>query len=329
MPDRHLSVLSLVKMPRAFSLLATLLVILSLLGGITLYREILDRSSEAETALKNQIAQTLKANAESLKFIENKGQWPADVLYALESATGVVWIRKDDIFFRAVRRMDEGGEGVEPNYHAHNWKMTLAGKNRNFKVRQGEPQPTIYNYFIDNEHMTGRCAGRLEEVTLEGIYPGIDVRFYSGDKKQIEYDFIVAPGADYRQIKMDFEGQDFLRTGADNTLEIGLSFDTIKTTLPEVYQVRDGIKVPVEMAFRVDGNRAGFEAGSPIDTTLALIIDPTLLWGTYFEDTTGQNFDGYAYGGKSNACGEVYVGGMVNMSIDATLHDIYRPGHDF
>ena len=289
MSDRRLSVLSLVKMPRAFSLLATLLVILSLLGGVTLYREVRDRSREADTALKNQIAQTLKANADSLKFIENKGQWPADVLYALESATGVVWIRKDDIFFRAVRQIDKGGEGVKPKYEAHNWKMTLAGKNRNFKVRQGEPQPTIYNYFIDNDHMTSGVRS-FKEVTLEGVYPGIDVRFYSGDKRQIEYDFIVAPGADYRQIKMDFEGQDFLRTGADNTLEIGLSFDTIKTTLPEVYQVRDGAKVPVEMAFSVDGNRAGFEAGSPIDTTLALVIDPTLLFGTYFENTTGHEF---------------------------------------
>ena len=289
--------------------------LLSLLGGITLYREVLDRSKKAETALKNQIAQTLKANAESLKFIENKGQWPADVLYALESATGVVWIRKDDIFFRAVRQTDKGGDGVKPKYEAHNWKMTLARARLEGSSRRAAED---HIQLLHRQRPHDRRCAVIKEVTLEGIYPGIDVRFYSGDKEQIEYDFIVAPWSRLSPDQDGLRGSEFLRTGDDNTLEIGLSFDTIKTTLPEVYQVRDGVKVAVEMAFSVDGNRAGFEAASPIDTTLALVIDPTLLWGTYFEDTAGQNFDGYAYGGKSNACGEVYVGGQVNMQIDAT-----------
>jgi hypothetical protein len=43
------------------------------------------------------------------------------------------------------------------------------------------------------------------EVIAKEVYPGIDLR-YHGDQQQLEYDFIVAPGAQPNSIKLHFEG---------------------------------------------------------------------------------------------------------------------------
>ncbi|MEP7273637.1 MAG: hypothetical protein ABI882_19220, partial [Acidobacteriota bacterium] len=337
--------------------LAIMLALMSAATGVVLYRSYRARQEGAARAASEsrdaQVAKTLKENRENLKFIENKGQWPAEVRYALETATGAVWIRKDDVLFRAFREVEgegeekhdhENGENAsreqvkqhtadkegagkgsgqtaagesseeheEEEFESHAWKMKLVEMNPNYRIRTGDLQPTIYNYFQGGINVSG--ARSFKEVTLEGVYPGVDLRFYSGDNRQIEYDFIVAPGADFRRIRIDYEGQDSLKLGGDGSLELGLRFGTIKTHLPEAYQIRDGRKLPVDMGFQVEGSRARFEPKGVIDQSLPLVIDPTLLWGTYFDNNT-TTFDAYCYASKADACGNVYVGGYVNEAI--------------
>jgi len=50
-------------------------------------------------------------------------------------------------------------------------------------------------------------------VKYAGIYPGVDVVFY-GNQRQLEYDFVVAPGADPKAIRLDVEGARKLRVSA-------------------------------------------------------------------------------------------------------------------
>ena len=40
-----------------------------------------------------------------------------------------------------------------------------------------------------------------------GVYPGVDLVYY-GNQRQLEYDFIVEPGADSQQVSLGFEGAD-------------------------------------------------------------------------------------------------------------------------
>ena len=43
------------------------------------------------------------------------------------------------------------------------------------------------------------------KVRLQGVYPGIDLVYY-GRQGQLEYDFVVAPGADASAIRWGFDG---------------------------------------------------------------------------------------------------------------------------
>ncbi len=58
--------------------------------------------------------------------------------------------------------------------------------------------PGTSNYFIGNDHKKWRTnVPTYEKVKYENIYPGVDLVVY-GNQRQIEYDFVVEPHADYK-----------------------------------------------------------------------------------------------------------------------------------
>ena len=62
------------------------------------------------------------------------------------------------------------------------------------------------NYFIGNDESKWRTdVPNYTTVLYEQVYDGIDLKYY-GNGKQMEYDFIVEPGADYSQIKIQYDG---------------------------------------------------------------------------------------------------------------------------
>jgi hypothetical protein len=78
-------------------------------------------------------------------------------------------------------------------------------------------------------YITGRMPSdwrrgirNFHRVAQRGIYPGIDLVYYARDGS-IEYDFILAPGADPTRIRFTVEGADRteLEAGGDLTLTIG------------------------------------------------------------------------------------------------------------
>ena len=44
-----------------------------------------------------------------------------------------------------------------------------------------------------------------QKVRYEQIYPGVDLIYY-GNERQLEYDFVIAPGADPARIRLAFSG---------------------------------------------------------------------------------------------------------------------------
>ena len=51
-------------------------------------------------------------------------------------------------------------------------------------------------------------------MKYEDVYPGVDLVYYGNQQQQqLEYDFIVAPGAEAKAITMSFEGTDQLAKG--------------------------------------------------------------------------------------------------------------------
>ncbi|MCB0531297.1 MAG: hypothetical protein H6574_00460 [Lewinellaceae bacterium] len=305
------------------------LAILTFLATNSLFSQ--QKIENTSPAMQERVKETLKKNGQSLRFMENKGQLSDDaILYYFEGLNGSVYIKADQIRFVAndievVRnepttdpRAVDAKPGKEQKLKAiHSFTLKLNGANLNPDIRLGESFSTKYNFFTSedpNDWASGVRAAK--DLTLHDVYPNIDLRLYSTSDGQLEFDWILYPGADFRQVQLNFDGQDKLAIDPVGNLEVGLRFTKVKFHIPESYQVTESGKIPVNMAFKKSNEHTiGFATESKIDTRYPLVIDPILSWGTYF-DGNDSNFDQYLFAIQTDpVTRNLYCAGATNRQI--------------
>ena len=117
--------------------------------------------------------------------------------------------------------------------------MKLAGANSGAKISGGEKLPGTVNYFIGNDPSKWTTnVGTFGRVNYQQIYRGIDLVYY-GTQRQLEYDFIVTPGADPKQIALEFSGAKPM-LGPDGSLVLTLDGAPLTFRKPVVYQTIAG-----------------------------------------------------------------------------------------
>jgi len=123
------------------------------------------------------------------------------------------------------------------------------------------------------------------KVQYQNVYPGIDLVYY-GNQRQLEYDFVVAPGADPRKIVLGFKGADKLGIDAQGDLVLHAPGGDIRQHKPVIYQEIDGVRQEIAGGYVIkSGTRAGFQLAA-YDSTRPLIIDPVVLsYSTYLGAT--------------------------------------------
>ena len=152
----------------------------------------------------------------------------------------------------------------------------------------------------------------------EAVYPGVDLVFH-GEQAQLEFDFVVAPGADPSAISLEFDGIDTLELDPQGNLGLGTERE-IRFARPSIYQQKDGKRVDVDGAYSLNGNRrVGFRVGE-YDETLVLIIDPLLLYSTFLG---GSTFD-FGHAVAVDKHGSAYVAGQ-SLSPDFPVTAIVGP----
>src|SRR5262249_32860240 len=63
------------------------------------------------------------------------------------------------------------------------------------------------NYFIGNDPTRWRTnVPTYGRVRYRDVYPGIDLVYYGTHQRELEYDFVLAPGADPHAIALAFDG---------------------------------------------------------------------------------------------------------------------------
>jgi hypothetical protein len=67
-----------------------------------------------------------------------------------------------------------------------------------------------------------RHVRNYARVRYQALYPGVDSVHY-GNQRQLEYDLMVAPGADGRAIKLRFTGAWHVRIGVDGALRLQMA----------------------------------------------------------------------------------------------------------
>lgn len=117
------------------------------------------------------------------------------------------------------------------------------------------------------------------KVRYSAVYPGVDVVYY-GTQGQVEYDFVVAPGADPSKIRMRLDGAKAPRINAEGDLVIHAGDAELVQHKPVAYQVIDGEKRAVDAAYKVRGNEISFELAR-YERSETLVIDPLLALRVY------------------------------------------------
>jgi hypothetical protein len=189
-----------------------------------------------------------------------------------------------------------------------------------------DPQEARFNYFLGNDPRKWRTnLPTYGGVLYRDAYPGIDLKFY-GTGRQLEYDLIVQPGADFRQVKFQYEGVRSLQVNPEGDLVLELpDGGQLVQKKPVVYQEIAGRRLAREGRFQVaraQGKwRYGFQVAA-YDKSRPLIIDPVLLYSTYL----GGSKTDTAWGIAVDRQGCAYVTGDTS-STDFPTKDPYYPAN--
>ena len=92
--------------------------------------------------------------------------------------------------------------------------MKLTGASTSALVTSTDELPGKANYFIGNDPKKWRTnIPTYAKVKYQDVYPGVDLIYY-GNEGELEYDFVVAPGADPGPILLAIDGTEKVRQKA-------------------------------------------------------------------------------------------------------------------
>ncbi|HTD43587.1 MAG TPA: SBBP repeat-containing protein [Bryobacteraceae bacterium] len=221
-----------------------------------------------------------------LSFEPNQGQTDARVKFLSRASGYTLFVTAREAVFAS----QDGS--VE--------RMTLMGANLRPRFEPLDKQSGISNYFIGNDPLKWRTnITNYGKVALRDVYPGIDLVFY-GNERQLEYDWIVAPGADPKLIHVKCEGPSQVTKNASGDLVLSTSLVARKPFI-----LQEGKRI--EGGYSVRGREVTFELAK-YDAGKPLVIDPVLLYSTYLGGSGVDQGRGIAVDGAGNA----YVTGFTS-----------------
>ena len=282
-------------------------------------------------------------------FTENRGQWPAQVLYRAQIPGGVLFVEERALTYV----LSEGGlhthhghadDGAAHPQHVHAYRVNFDGASAGTPAGI-DPLPHHENYFIGNDpaHWGTGCAV-FGQVLVRGIYPGVDLRL--DGRTGLKYDLVVSPGHDPNIIRLRYEGQDELAL-KDGDLHVRFSTGQVVEKAPVTFVERGGATIEVASAYALEGNTLRFHfCGRPsvrsgafcLQSGDRVTIDPELTFGS-FSGSTSDNFgftatyddDGALYGagivfglGYPTTLGALqpgFTGGSIDIGVSKWLPD--------
>jgi hypothetical protein len=201
-----------------------------------------------------------------LSFEPNTGQSAAEVRYLARGNSYVLYLAS--------------GETVLAGKNQQPFRMKLLDARLSAPITAEGRQASTSNYFLGNDPGKWRTAvPNYDRVRYAGVYPGIDLVFY-GQAGNLEYDWVLSPGADARNIRLGFEGADRVRIDKHGDLLIEIGKAEYRHRKPVVYQEIAGKRILVAGTWTLQGKTAGFHVGA-YDRGRRLVIDPVLIYSTY------------------------------------------------
>jgi len=270
----------------------------------------------ANPAGKDRVSEEVKAQALvnygklPLSFEENRGQTDARVKFLSHGSDYSIRLAPSEVLLN----LRSAGRAR----HESAVRMSFPGAQASPVMAGIERQDAISSYFIGNnpaKWVTG--APNFGRVRYGELYHGVDVAFY-GHQGQLEYDFMVAPGANPRAIRLQFDGVEGIHLDRAGDLIVSAANGEIRQHKPMIYQEGAGGRKIVEGQYVIQAhNRVAF-AIAPYDKHKPLVIDPTLTFGTYLGSKSGDLYQVSAAASTAtypavalDMLGNVYISGYM------------------
>jgi len=282
-----------------------------------------------------------------LLFVENRGQIVdargeerPEIVYT--SGRGSIFFRRDGVSYLFTRADSTGGalaSATATGHEAYPSHRTTGSYRMDVEFVGADPGATISaeeqsggstHYYRPHapDGITG--ARSFRRLIYHGIYPGIDLHFHS-DEAGLKYDFIVHPGADPSVIRLRYHGADSVLINDEGELVAHTMLGAITEGAPFSYQppasepagMGRGEREEVECRWIVEGNEAHIELGD-YDPRRTLVIDPTLLWATYYGGSSAEAFFNELVAMTIDAGGDIVIAGTT-LSPDLPVTPGYQP----
>ena len=262
-------------------------------------------------------------------YIENKGQWPHQVLFRADLSGGFVYLEDKKITYMFFDRdWHKHGHDTEngkytlqgdtkmpnPNYEdvhdnivkGHVYTTEYLGGNMKSIVTKEQPSSYYFNYFIGND--PSKWASNVlayKTITYSNVYEGIDVKI-SSVGASMKTDYVLNPLANASKIRIKYNGINSMYLDSDGNLILKTSINDIKEFKPFAYQNINGEQREVKTKYILENNVVGFEILEQYDHSIPLVIDPTLVFSTY----SGSTVDNWGSSATYDNAGNMYLGGI-------------------
>jgi len=247
-----------------------------------------------------------------LHFQANQGQTASEVKFVSRGTHDTVFLTSTEavLVLTKPEQAKKGEQEARVKVIGTVLRMAFSDARPNLRVSGEEELSGKANYFIGNDPQKWHTnVPSYKKVRYHNLYSGIDVVYY-GNQQQLEYDFVVDPGANPDAIVLSFQGAERLNVDAQGDLVLYTAPGMIRMQKPFIYQNIDGLRREISGSYVLKSpHKVGFEVAS-YDRTRPLIIDPVLFYSTFL----GGSGDDEGAGISADAAGNAYVVGNAGAS---------------
>jgi hypothetical protein len=181
-----------------------------------------------------------------------------------------------------------GKDAPKPSkIYAERAELELLNANLKAKIIASEEQAYYENYYTTGDANHGITNVHTNKtLTYQEIYPHIDLVLHA-QSNGMKYEFVVRPGGRVSDIKMQWNGLKNIKSLENGGISYACSLGGMQETAPVSYQQGIEGRQLVISSYSRQGSQISFSTGR-YDKTKTLMIDPALVWGTYYG---GMNID--------------------------------------
>ena len=203
------------------------------------------------------------------------------------------WTKKLDYSIKNIHK--NSSEIVIPNtVSIYRIDLNWINCNRQATIEKQNPIEGFNNFYSEASPNGALYVMSYKTIIYKNLYNGIDLKWYQKEGS-LKYEYSVAAGVDYTQIKMELNGAKSITLNKQGELIISTPQGNIIEAAPIVIQ--DSRQLISK--WKIEKNIVSFEI-EDINPNRSFIIDPLVkLWGTYYGGS-GGDFISYMCIDKSN-----------------------------